>query len=102
MHPFFPALFLTIGFLGELLADQWSGFDYAQHSSVQLSHAERLISTLDFCGDESILDIGCGDGKITLLLAEKVPTKSKQIFNPPGKPRPYPVKSNECNGKHVD
>lgn len=56
-----------------LFADNWSGVDYAQNSSVQLSHAERLLNGLNFTGSESILDIGCGDGKITALLANKVP-----------------------------
>ncbi len=60
---------LSIG----LFSDQWSGTDYAKNSSVQLSHAEHLLSKLSLQGDESILDIGCGDGKITALLANKVP-----------------------------
>lgn len=55
-----------------LVADDWSGVDYAQNSSVQLSHAERLLNGVFFTGNESILDIGCGDGKITALLAKKV------------------------------
>lgn len=55
------------------LIDAWSGADYAKHSSVQQSHAERLIASLSLNGDERILDLGCGDGKISALLAEKVP-----------------------------
>lgn len=47
--------------------------DYAQNSSVQLSHAERLLQGISLIGDEKILDVGCGDGKITALLAKKVP-----------------------------
>lgn len=54
-----------------LIADDWSGVDYAQNSSVQVSHAERLLNALSVTGNESILDIGCGDGKITVLLAKK-------------------------------
>lgn len=63
-------------FLGLLLscylaADEWSGIEYAQNSSVQLSHAERLLTGLSFTGEESVLDVGCGDGKITALVAKK-------------------------------
>lgn len=58
---------------GESFADQWNGTDYAQNSSVQLSHAERLLANLPLRGNEKILDVGCGDGKITALLAKKVP-----------------------------
>lgn len=56
-----------------LQADAWSGDDYAKNSSVQLSHAERLLNGLLLKGNEHILDVGCGDGKITALLAERVP-----------------------------
>lgn len=56
-----------------LQADDWNGIDYAQNSSVQFSHAERLLKGLFLKGDEHILDIGCGDGKITALLAQRVP-----------------------------
>ena len=54
-------------------SDQWSGADYARHSSVQLSHAEYLLSNISLRGNESILDVGCGDGKITAFLARRVP-----------------------------
>ena len=57
----------------EILADSWSGTEYAQNSSVQLSHAERLLSNLSLQGDEKILDLGCGDGKITAILSKMVP-----------------------------
>ncbi|MBA3816772.1 MAG: methyltransferase domain-containing protein [Parachlamydiaceae bacterium] len=64
-------LFFLI-FSNPLIADDWNGVDYAQNSSVQLSHAARLLNSLSLKGDEGILDIGCGDGKITALLAKKV------------------------------
>jgi trans-aconitate 2-methyltransferase len=64
---------LFLFFFTEILADQWNGSDYAQNSSVQLSHAERLLLNLSLQGNEKILDIGCGDGKITALLSGRVP-----------------------------
>ncbi|HEV8051824.1 MAG TPA: methyltransferase domain-containing protein, partial [Parachlamydiaceae bacterium] len=57
----------------EIFADQWDGTDYAQNSSIQLSHAERFLLNLSLRGDEKILDIGCGDGKITAHLSKRVP-----------------------------
>ena len=44
---------------------QWDACDYANHSSVQQKWAKELISKLGLRGNESLLDIGCGDGKVT-------------------------------------
>jgi trans-aconitate 2-methyltransferase len=52
----------------------WDAEDYAAHSVVQLEWALELIEKLSLRGDESLLDIGCGDGKISALLAEALPT----------------------------
>ncbi len=43
----------------------WNPQDYAQHSEAQLKWARELRSRLDLRGNESVLDVGCGDGKIT-------------------------------------
>lgn len=56
-----------------LAANQWSGTDYLQNSSVQQSHAERLLQSLSLKGDEAILDMGCGDGRVAEKLAKRVP-----------------------------
>ena len=48
----------------------WNAKDYATQSSAQLKWAKELIEKINIQGTESILDIGCGDGKITALLAE--------------------------------
>lgn len=45
-----------------------------KHSSPQHQWALDLISTLTFAGDEHVLDIGCGDGKISAELAARVPS----------------------------
>ncbi len=73
MYRIFVFFLCSLFFSYPLAADDWSGIDYAQNSSVQLSHAERLLNGLSLIGHESILDVGCGDGKITALLAKKVP-----------------------------
>lgn len=44
---------------------RWNPEAYAQNSEAQLKWAHELIARLSFSGYESVLDIGCGDGKIT-------------------------------------
>jgi trans-aconitate 2-methyltransferase len=52
---------------------QWNPEDYAKHSAAQLAWARELIARLDLRGDESVLDIGCGDGKVTAEIAAALP-----------------------------
>ena len=52
---------------------RWDPEDYARHSGAQLAWAEGLIGKLHLRGAERVLDIGSGDGKVTALLARKVP-----------------------------
>jgi trans-aconitate 2-methyltransferase len=47
----------------------WNSDDYAKHSSVQYKWAQELIGKLHLNGEESVIDIGCGDGKVTALIA---------------------------------
>lgn len=51
----------------------WDPEDYEKSSSAQYSWAVGLISRLKLRGDELILDIGCGDGRVTAHLAALVP-----------------------------
>lgn len=51
----------------------WNPEDYQKHSSAQENFAQGIISRLDLLGNEHILDIGCGDGKVTTKLAKLVP-----------------------------
>jgi len=43
----------------------WNPNDYAQNSNNQLQWAQELRQRLTLQGHESVLDVGCGDGKIT-------------------------------------
>src|SRR6266404_2134777 len=52
---------------------KWNPEDYAKHSAAQLTWARELIAQLDLGGDELVLDIGCGDGKVTAELAGALP-----------------------------
>ncbi|HTI99617.1 MAG TPA: methyltransferase domain-containing protein [Dongiaceae bacterium] len=51
----------------------WNPGDYAAHSASQQAWARELIGRLQLRGDEHILDVGCGDGKVTAELARAVP-----------------------------
>ena len=51
----------------------WNAADYERHSSSQRQWAQPIIAQLTLDGDERILDIGCGDGKLTAQLAARVP-----------------------------
>lgn len=52
---------------------KWDPADYEKSSSAQYRWAMDLVSRLDLRGDERVLDIGCGDGKITAQLASRLP-----------------------------
>lgn len=47
----------------------WNSNDYLKHSSAQYEWAQELIEKLYLKGKESVIDIGCGDGKITALIS---------------------------------
>jgi len=51
----------------------WNAADYAKHSSVQQTWARELISKLKLKGHESVLDVGCGDGKVSAEIARYLP-----------------------------
>jgi trans-aconitate methyltransferase len=57
---------------------------YHRHSSIQWSWAISSLYDLSFSGDETILDLGSADGKITAFLASKVPQGSVIGLDPCG------------------
>ncbi len=52
---------------------KWNPAEYARQSSHQQAWARELIAKLKLTGREAVLDIGCGDGKVTAELAAQVP-----------------------------
>jgi len=57
---------------------KWNAQDYAKNSQNQFQWAQELIPKLQLKGNEALLDIGCGDGKITAELARYLP-KGKAV-----------------------
>ena len=55
---------------------KWNAADYAANSTVQQTWARELIAQLELRGDEHILDVGCGDGKVTAEIARALPRGS--------------------------
>jgi trans-aconitate 2-methyltransferase len=55
---------------------KWNAAAYAAHSVVQQTWARELIARLKLQGDEHVLDVGCGDGKVTAEMAHAVPRGS--------------------------
>lgn len=54
----------------------WDAALYARHSSVQQQWARELIAKLNLRGQEHVLDIGSGDGKVSTEIAAAVPNGS--------------------------
>ena len=58
---------------GHHMAYEFDGKKYQTASSHQQEWGLRLIQELNLAGSEEILDLGCGDGRLTARLAELVP-----------------------------
>lgn len=52
---------------------QWNAEDYARHSSAQESWALELLASVELADTDEVLDVGCGDGRITAGIAASVP-----------------------------
>ncbi|MCF7859969.1 MAG: class I SAM-dependent methyltransferase [Candidatus Cloacimonetes bacterium] len=46
---------------------------YREHSPVQTRLAQDFLKKIPLKGDEVVLDIGCGDGRVTDLISKRVP-----------------------------
>jgi len=52
---------------------EWDAAEYSRRSGLQEAMAEEVLALLDLEGSERVLDVGCGDGKITAHIAGRVP-----------------------------
>jgi len=53
--------------------EDWNPKAYAENSSAQANWGAEMHGKLSLHGDETIVDIGCGDGRLTARLAERLP-----------------------------
>jgi trans-aconitate methyltransferase len=51
----------------------WDARAYERVSEPQLAWGQRVLARLPLTGDETVLDAGCGTGRLTELLAERLP-----------------------------
>lgn len=56
--------------------DPWRADEYFLHSSSQREAASDLMKYVPLQGNEKVLDVGCGEGKITAELVQKLPKGS--------------------------
>lgn len=54
----------------------WDGADYANLSGLQRSMATASLESVTVVGTENVLDVGCGDGNVTRMIAHRVPDGS--------------------------
>src|SRR5205823_1821920 len=52
---------------------EWDAAEYSRRSSLQEAMAQEVLALLDLNGSERILDVGCGEGKVTAEIASRVP-----------------------------
>jgi trans-aconitate 2-methyltransferase len=51
----------------------WDAATYDRVSGPQVQFAQALLERLDLRGDETVLDAGCGSGRVTSMLLERLP-----------------------------
>ena len=52
---------------------EWDDTNYARRSALQEAMAAQVLALLEFTGRERVLDLGCGDGRITAAIAARLP-----------------------------
>jgi trans-aconitate 2-methyltransferase len=55
------------------MSRDWDATTYDRVSSPQLALGERVLARLELRGDETVLDAGCGSGRVTQLLLDRLP-----------------------------
>ena len=55
---------------------EWDARSYHAVSEPQFEWGKRVLSSLELAGDEAVVDAGCGTGRLTALLADRLPSGS--------------------------
>jgi len=58
---------------GEVLGREWDASEYEKLSAPQTRWGAGVVERLETRGDEAAIDAGCGTGRVTELLLEKLP-----------------------------
>lgn len=53
--------------------DVWNANQYEKHNQADKNFSNSFVQGISLKGDEKILDVGCGDGRIAAQLAKQVP-----------------------------
>lgn len=61
---------------------EWDAADYSRISALQKAMADEVLGLIQLGGSERVLDVGCGDGKITVEIAAQVPLGSVVGIDP--------------------
>jgi trans-aconitate 2-methyltransferase len=54
-------------------AQRWDGASYDRISGIQQGWGAEVLARLELTGEETVLDAGCGSGRITEMIAARVP-----------------------------
>ena len=55
-------------------ARDWDGASYDRISAPQEALGRAVLARMDLRGDETVLDAGCGSGRVTEALLERLPS----------------------------
>ena len=55
------------------MAEEWDAGTYQRVSEPQVAWGRRVVERIPCRGDERVLDAGCGSGRVTRMIAERVP-----------------------------
>jgi trans-aconitate 2-methyltransferase len=58
------------------VAAEWDAATYRAVSALQAWLADKSLATLAVTGDERVLDVGCGDGRVSAAIAARLPRGS--------------------------
>ncbi|HXA27723.1 MAG TPA: methyltransferase domain-containing protein [Candidatus Angelobacter sp.] len=56
-----------------MTASDWDGSTYHRVSGPQLGWGRKVLARLDLRGDETVIDAGCGSGRLTAELLDRLP-----------------------------
>ena len=68
--------------MGARTGTRWDGAEYDRVNALQRWVADRSLAELTLRGDERVLDVGCGDGRISAEVADRVPRGSVLGLDP--------------------